>query len=92
MRNLNFVEFVDFNCDTGTHWCFEIMQQLINRKAEPAASFKTKFMLEALTIDSVQQLNDMPSPRLLNTNTRLKYFLDENYSGLKVRTIQHARC
>ena len=86
MRNLNFVEFVDFNCDTGTHWCFEIMQQLINRKAEPAANFKTKFMLEFMRLDNMQELNDIPSPRMLTTNTRLKYFLDGNYS-LKVNYV-----
>ena len=73
-----------YNTCKGTHWCFEIIQQLINKKAEPAASFKTKFMLELMKLDNMQELNDMPSPRLLTTNTRLKYFLNGNNSELKV--------
>ena len=60
------------------------MQQLINKKAEPAANFKTNFMLELMKLDNMQELNGMPSPRLLTTNTRLKYFLNGNNSELKV--------
>ena len=71
----------------GTHWCFEIIQQLINKKAEPAANFKTKFMLEFMRLDNMQELNDMPSPRLLTTNTRLKYFVNENNFELKVNYV-----
>ena len=76
-----------YNTCKGTHWCFEIMQQLINGKAEPAASFKTNFMLELMKLDNMQELNDMPSPRLLTTNTRLKYFVNENNFELKVNYV-----
>ena len=71
----------------GTHWCFEIIQQLFNKKAEPAANFKTKFMLEFMRLDNMQELNDVPSQRLLTTNTRLKYFVNENNFELKVNYV-----
>lgn len=50
---------------SGTHWIWEVLCMLYQRKAETIPGIKQYNMIEALT---PEQLEAMPSPRILNTH------------------------
>ena len=54
----------------GTHWFWEMICMLLNRKAEYLTGIKEQDMMEFLTPDIFEKRQ---SPRVLNTHLRPKY-------------------
>ncbi|XP_062599952.1 sulfotransferase 1E1-like isoform X2 [Saccostrea cucullata] len=56
---------------SGTHWLWEIICMLLKGKAEYVTEAKTTVFLEA--IPDIRDINDLPSPRTLNTHVPYRW-------------------
>ena len=63
---------------TGTHWTWEIISMLCNRKAETIPKIKQSHMIEAI---SSEALTSLPSPRVLNTHFRFNDLPEDMVRG-----------
>lgn len=53
---------------SGTHWLWEVISRVRRETTEPMVDTKVQFMMEFVDVDV---LNELPSPRLLNTHLPL---------------------
>ncbi|XP_052819659.1 sulfotransferase 1B1-like [Mya arenaria] len=72
---------------SGTHWVWEIASMLLQGKAETIPKRKSKNMLENVPQN---ELNDIPSPRILNSHLDFK-FLPEQLFEKKCKIIHILR-